>query len=149
MVVASFLEHLGRNDDAVALLKKVLQTDPNNALALNDLGYYMVEHDDHVEDALVMIQRAVKAEPKNASYLDSLGWAYFKLGKLDEAERYLTNAVGLGSPSATIQEHLGDVYERQGKVEQARATWTKALLVSGSTEQSTRIRSKMSGDSKK
>lgn len=96
-----------------------------------------------------MIQRAVKAEPKNASYLDSLGWAYFKQGKIDDAERYLSQAVQIGSASATVHEHLGDVYDRMAKPEQARAAWTKALSLSTSTAQSTRIKAKLSGDVKK
>jgi predicted negative regulator of RcsB-dependent stress response len=48
-----------------------------------------------------------------------------------------------------MHEHLGDVYDRMGKPEQARASWAKALFFSTSPAQSTRIRSKMSGDSKK
>jgi Tfp pilus assembly protein PilF len=73
VAVASLLEHTGHRAEAESALKKVLQTDPNNALALNNLGYAMVERDDRLEEALAMIQRAVKAEPKNAAYLDSLG----------------------------------------------------------------------------
>jgi Flp pilus assembly protein TadD len=109
----------------------------------------MVERDDRLEEALAMIQRAVKAEPKNAAYLDSLGWAYFKLGKLDEAERYLSEAVGIASTSATMHEHLGDVLDRKGKAEEARKEWAKALFFSTSAEQSTRIRSKTVRDLKK
>ena len=81
----------------------------------------MVERDDRLEEALAMIQRAVKAEPKNAAYLDSLGWAYFKLGKLDEAERYFSQAIPTSrNVFSAMHEHLGDVYDRMGKPEQAR-----------------------------
>lgn len=87
--------------------------------------------------------------PKNGAYLDSLGWAYFKLGKLDEAEKYLLEAVRIYDYSAAVHEHVGDLYQKRGKSDEARAAWQKALSYSTSAEQSTRIRSKLSGDPKK
>ncbi|HMF58270.1 MAG TPA: tetratricopeptide repeat protein [Pyrinomonadaceae bacterium] len=90
-----------------------------------------------------MIQRAVRAEPTNSSFLDSLGWAHFKLGKLDEAERNLAEAAGRNATSLTIQEHLGDILERKGKVEQARSAWQKALSLATSNEDIGRIKAKL------
>jgi len=148
-VLASLLSHLGQEAEAESALKKGLQVDPNNAMALNNLGYMLVERGERLEEALVMIQRAVKAQPKNPAFLDSLGWAYFKLGKLDEAERYLSDAIQIAPSSTTIHEHLGDINDRQGKAEQARASWAKALFYSTSAEVSARLRVKMSRDSKK
>jgi len=95
-----------------------------------------------------MIQRAVDAEPGNPSYLDSLGWAYFKLGKLDEAERYLMDAIRIGA-TATIHEHLGDIYLKKGQVEKANEAWQRALTISIEPEQTARLKSKLSGDQKK
>ncbi|MEJ7709134.1 MAG: tetratricopeptide repeat protein [Pyrinomonadaceae bacterium] len=97
----------------------------NNAEALNNLGYFLVERNERLEEAVKMIQRAVRVEPFNSSYLDSLGWAYYKLGKFDEAERYLSDAVRRAPTSATVQEHLGDTLQKRGKLEQARAAWRK------------------------
>src|SRR2546421_8768320 len=68
-----------------------------------------------------MIERAVRAEPSNASFLDSLGWVNFKLGKLKEAERYLSDAARRNPASATIQEHLGDLFKKLGQEEKARS----------------------------
>jgi predicted Zn-dependent protease len=101
-----------------------------------------------LNEALEMIQRAVKAEPTNPSFLDSLGWAYFKLGQLNEAERHLTDAARRNNSSATIQEHLGDVYQRQGKTAEARTAWQKALTLSAEAEQTARIKTKLSGNLK-
>jgi Flp pilus assembly protein TadD len=96
-----------------------------------------------------MIQRAVRAEPTNSSFLDSLGWAYFKLGKLDEAERHLSEAARRDTASATIHDHLGDLYLRRGKTEQARAAWQKALALTVEADEITRIKAKLNGQPSK
>ena len=146
----SFLNRTDKLAEAEAQYNEALKLDPNNALALNNLGYLLVERGVRLEEALKMIQRAVDASPSNGAYLDSLGWAYFKLGKFDDAERYLTQAARLYIGSATVQEHLGDVYDRLDKKEMARTTWQKALFFSTDAKQSERLRSKASAvDQKK
>lgn len=130
-------------------LRRVLASEPDNFTALNNLGYFLVERNERLKEALEMIQRAVKSEPTNSSYLDSLGWAYFKLGQLDEAERHLTDAARRGSGSATIQEHLGDLYYGQGKKDQARVAWEKSLKLVVDREQATRLKTKLAQKRKK
>jgi TonB family protein len=146
--VSSLLQHQGHPNEAEAALRKVLTIDPNNALALNNLGYAMVERNEKLEEALAMIQRAVKAEPKNAAYLDSLGWAYFKLDKLEEAERNLTEAAQFGA-SPVILDHLGDVFQKRGKSAQARDVWQKALMLRAGSQLSATIKAKLDALSNK
>lgn len=148
VLLSSLLQHLGQHSEAEAALKKALQLDANNALALNNLGYIMIERNEKVEEALAMIQRAVKADPKNAAYLDSLGWAYFKLQKFEEAERYLTEAAQMGT-SPVILDHLGDAFEKRGKIPQARDVWEKALKLRAGAELSARIRAKLNAAASK
>ncbi|HEX8097218.1 MAG TPA: tetratricopeptide repeat protein [Pyrinomonadaceae bacterium] len=124
-------------------LRRVLAKDPNNPVALNNLGYFLVERNERLEEALGMIQRAVRAEPNNPSYQDSLGWVYFKLGQLDEAERWLTEASRRNPTSATIQEHLGDLYQKRGKLDLARTAWQKALSLSIESAETARLKSKL------
>jgi Tfp pilus assembly protein PilF len=127
----------------------VLAAEPDNAVALNNLGYFLVERGERLEEALGMIQRAVRADPSNASFLDSLGWAYFKTGKLAEAERYLTEAARRNPASSAIQEHLGDLFERLGQTEKARAAWQKALTLTNSPADTDRIKAKLQGAPRK
>src|SRR5262249_35121768 len=127
---------------------EALRLEPNNPVALNDLGYYMVERNENLPEALKLIQRAVDAAPGNPSFLDSLGWAHFKLGHLEEAEKYLTQAAQ-SAKSATIFEHLGDVYDRAGKKESAQQQWQKALALSAEPDQTTRLKSKLGMGAKK
>ncbi len=57
---------------------------------------------------------------------DTKGWIAFKRGDLDMAEQYI-NAAWQASGSGTIGEHLGEIYEKQGKREQAIRAYLCAL----------------------
>lgn len=128
---------------AEATLRSILKTSPGNPIALNNLGYFLVERNERLDEALGMIRQAVETEPNNSSYLDSLGWAYFKLGKLEEAEENLRKAARLDPTSATIHDHLGDVYQKRGKTELARTAWQKALGLSTDPKQAEELRRKL------
>lgn len=143
IVLSSAQERAGDTKGSEQSLRSILAKDPNNATALNNLGYFLVERNERLTEALEMIQRAVRAEPTNSSFLDSLGWAHFKLGNLTEAERHLNEAARRDSQSATIQEHLGDVYQKLGKPEQASAAWKKALSLSVEADEMQRIKAKL------
>ena len=103
----------------------------------------MLERGERYSEALELIQKAVKTDPSNPSYLDSLGWAYFKLEKLDDAEKTLAEAASLDYGSGTIQEHLGDVYEKQGKKDQARVAWKRAAKLLWRGDDMARINQKL------
>lgn len=143
MLLSSAQEKAGDNKGAEDSLRRVLEKDPNNHLALNNLGYFLVDRNEKVAEALAMIQRAVRLEPFNPSYLDSLGWAYFKMNRLEDAERYLGDAARRDASSPTIQEHLGDLYQKRGKVDQARLAWQKALSLSVEAAETNRLRAKL------
>lgn len=149
VTLASAQERAGDRKGAEESLRRILAKDPNNATALNNLGYFLIERNERLNEALEMIQRAVRTNPNNSNFLDSLGWAYFKLGKLDESERSLMEAARRDNRSATIQEHLGDLYERRGKLEQARAAWQRALTLVITPEDTARLRTKLSGKKQK
>ena len=149
ITLSSAQERAGDPKGSEESLRRILATDPNNATALNNLGYFLVERNERLTEALEMIQRAVRANPTNSSFLDSLGWAYFKIGKLDEAERHLTEAARRNASSVAIQEHLGDLYQRLGKLELARAAWQKALSLVVEPVDIARIKGKLSGQTQK
>jgi len=144
VVLASAQEQAGDMKGAEESLRRILAKEPNNATALNNLGYFLTEHNERLPEALEMIQRAVKAEPDNASFLDSLGWIYFKLGQLNEAEQNLSQAARGNARSATIHEHLGEVYSARKDPIKARAAWEKALALSNEPAQTARLRARLS-----
>ena len=118
-------------DQADTEFRKVLAalppSDPQVAATLNYLGYMNADRGVKLDESLTFIKQAVVAEPSNGAYLDSLGWAYFKLGKYDLAEENLTKAaVHMGS-DPTVQQHLGDLYQKTGRLKMAAAHWERAV----------------------
>ena len=78
-------------------------------------------------EALKMIQKAVNQQPANAAYLDSLGWVYYKMGDYELAESNLRSAVERDQTDGTVHMHLGDLYEKTGRIRQAAAQWKQSL----------------------
>lgn len=114
-------------DAAEQLFRQSLAVDPDNALALNYLGYMLADHDTKLDQALQMIQRAVKLDPENGAYLDSLGWVHYKMGQYAIAEQVLEKAVVLIPTDPTVHDHLGEVYASTGHLHQAVAQWEISL----------------------
>lgn len=125
---ASSYERQKKYDQAEDLFRKILATSPDNAAVLNYLGYMMADRGEKLDEAFSMIKKAVDLEPANGAYLDSLGWAYFKMGKYDLAEDNLIKASQhqMGS-DPTVQEHLGDLYQKTGRLKLAAAHWERAV----------------------
>lgn len=143
LTLASVQQSNGDFQGAETTLREILKQSPQNPIALNNLGYFLAERGEKLYEALDLIKKAVELNPTNPSYLDSLGWAYFKLGRLDEAETNLKNALRFDDSSSTIQEHLGDVYQKQGKLDAAKLAWQKALNLTTEAEDINRLRAKL------
>ncbi len=95
----------GRLEDARKLYAEALESDPENATALNGLGYVLACLGEEGARALTCCRKAVDKAPRNAAYLDSLGWAYKSLGLLAEAREYVAQALALAPTSEEIREH--------------------------------------------
>jgi tetratricopeptide (TPR) repeat protein len=126
-VKGSVYERQKKYDQAEEAFKQVLNGDPQNAVALNYLGYMLADRGVRLEEALNYLKKAIALDPANGAYLDSLGWAYYKLGKYDLAEQNLSKAVQRTPNDPTVQDHLGDVYLKVGRLKQAAAHWERAL----------------------
>ncbi len=120
-------EHQKHYDDAEEQFRKVLAIDPNNSMTLNYLGYMQADRGVKLDEALAMIQKAVKEEPQNYAYLDSLGWAYFKLGQYQLSEDNLRRATERNASDPTVHDHLGDLYEKTGRLKLAVAQWEQSV----------------------
>ncbi len=118
-------------DQAETEFRKVLTTtpptDPQAAATLNYLGYMNADRGVKLEESLSLIKQALSFDPNNPAYLDSLGWAYFKLGKYDQAEESLNKAASHMGSDPTVQEHLGDLYQKTGRLKLAAAHWDRAV----------------------
>lgn len=143
LVLASAQQMAGDFKSAEDTLRQILKESPDNPNALNNLGYFLTERNVKLEEAVTLIKRALKIDPTNPNYLDSLGWAYFKLENFSEAEKYLLEAAMYDSGSATIQEHLGDVYQKIGKTDLAKTAWQKALNLASEKSAVERLKKKL------
>jgi len=123
----STYERQKKYDRAEEVFRKVLAADPQNAAVLNYLGYMLADRGAKLDEALIMIKKAVDLEPANGAYLDSLGWAYFRLGKYELAEDNLMKASQHMGADPTVQDHLGDLYQKTGRLKLAAAHWERAL----------------------
>jgi tetratricopeptide (TPR) repeat protein len=123
----STFERQKRYTDAETQFKKVIAGDPEHASALNYLGYMLADQNTQLDEALGYIKHAVNLDPANGAYLDSLGWAYFRLGKYDLAEENLLKASQKINTDPTVHDHLGDLYQKTGRLKLAAANWERAL----------------------
>ena len=137
---AQALLGLKRFADAEAELRGTLDDDPDDVLALNNLGYNLAEQNRKLDDADRMVRRAIEidaddraraGEPSadHAAYLDSLAWVLFRKGRVKDARALLEKAVllpeGLSDP--TVWDHLGDTAFRLGDKARAKEAWAAAV----------------------
>jgi len=123
----STFEREKRYAEAEEQFKKVVASDPEHASALNYLGYMLADQNTKLEEALGYIKRAVDLDPVNGAYLDSIGWAYFRLGKYELAEENLLKASQKINTDPTVHDHLGDLYQKTGRLKLAAIHWERAL----------------------
>lgn len=115
-------ERLGRLDIAEADLRSILERNPDDARALNALGYTLADRTDRYQEALAYIERAHAQVPDDPAIIDSLGWVHFRLGNLELAREHLQRAYAL-QPDAEIAAHLGEVLWTLGEQDAARRVW--------------------------
>jgi tetratricopeptide (TPR) repeat protein len=125
--LAELYTKANRPADAERTARQLVERNPNNADAMNYLGYLLADRGEQLDEAIRLVRKALDLDPQNPSFLDSLGWAYFRQGKLEDAERYLGPAADKLPRNSTIQDHFGDVLARRGRWQDAISAWTRAL----------------------
>jgi len=124
---AAMYERQKKYDQAEDAFKHLIASDPNNAGALNYLGYMLADRGVRLDEAMGYIKRAIQLDPQNGAYLDSLGWAYFKMGNYDLAEENLRKAVERANNDPTVLDHLGDLFQKTDRLKLAAGYWERAL----------------------
>lgn len=119
---AMVAEKLGLLDQLERDLKQILARDPDNAHALNALGYTLADRTTRYQEALEYVQRALELAPGEAAIVDSMGWVQYRLGNLEEALKYLRQAWEMNQ-DAEIAAHYGEVLWVTGQREEARRIW--------------------------
>jgi tetratricopeptide (TPR) repeat protein len=113
-------------DAAEKAFRNVLTSDPNNAGALNYLGYMFADRGVRLDEAKDLISKALDLEPGNPAYEDSLAWVYYHQDHLDQAVSEMQKALIKIADDPTMHDHLGDIYVKQGKIREAIQQWETA-----------------------
>ncbi|MGC1660206.1 MAG: tetratricopeptide repeat protein, partial [Candidatus Acidiferrales bacterium] len=142
--------HSGDKEKGVAAIQKAA----TNPVLLNNAAFIMADNDLHLDDALKDSQKAVtsveddtagiklddlslkdvQTVPTLSVFWDTLGWVYFRLGQFEPAEKYLRAAFSL-SQDPEIADHLGQVYEKQGRKHDAAVAYSRALATEHAPEE--------------
>ena len=148
---------LGDKEKAWSRLQKALESNPSDDV-MNTVAYDLAENDFHLEEALHYGEQAVRTQetrtakisldnlrpedtatpPRLAAYWDTLGWVHFRMGHVDQAERYLNSAWYI-TQSPLMADHLGQLYEKEGKTHEAAVAYAHALSA-GPAPEGTRAR---------
>lgn len=119
-------DRLGKLPEAEADLRAIIAKQPDDARALNALGYMLVVNTPRLEEARQLVAKALEITPDDAAVIDSMGWVQFKLGQTEEARSLLQKAYSKAK-DPEIAAHLGEVLWVLGQRDEARQVWDKAL----------------------
>tara|TARA_R100000306_G_scaffold26024_1_gene29844 strand:- start:536 stop:2284 length:1749 start_codon:yes stop_codon:yes gene_type:complete len=123
---AMLYDGIGQPAYAEADLKHILEQEPENAVALNALGYILTTRTDRLREARGYIEKALRLDPDNPAILDSMGWVLFLEGQLEPALDYLSRAWA-AFPDPEVAAHYGEALWMNGAEEQARIIWQEGL----------------------
>jgi Flp pilus assembly protein TadD len=123
-------EKLDMLDVTESDLKMVIRREPDNASALNALGYTLADKTERLNEAKEYILKAAQLLPDDPAILDSLGWVYYCLGKYEDAIKWLTKAFE-HLKDAEIAAHLGEALWMSGDTGKARSIWSKGKNLAG------------------
>jgi len=123
---AMLLDSMEKPEQAEADLRRIIEEQPDNAVALNALGYILTTRTDRLDEARDYIERALAIDPENPAILDSMGWVLYLQGNTNEALDYLSRAwEAYADPE--VAAHYGEALWQTGKREQARTIWKEGL----------------------
>jgi Flp pilus assembly protein TadD len=121
------LEQLGRRQESIDVMKRLVKLDSSDATILNYLGYMLVEEGKDLDYALNLINRALELEPENGAFLDSKGWYYYQKKDFTQARKYIGMALGRIPQDTTILEHYALILEKLGDGAAAMEKWRQIL----------------------
>ncbi|MDX3896288.1 MAG: tetratricopeptide repeat protein [Pusillimonas sp.] len=131
--LAMLYERQGRFEEFEALMRRVIELQPDDANAYNSLGYTFVDQNTRLDEARDLLERALELEPENPYILDSVGWYFYRVGDYEAAREYLERSYEL-MPAADVAAHLGEVLWHQGRRDEARRIWRAALAKDADNE---------------
>lgn len=136
--LAGVQEKQNKIHETIKALQRAIELNPENSRAYNYLGYLYADRNMKLDESVRLVRRALEIEPENGAYLDSLGWAYFRQKKFSDALEFLLRAEASldreGSPDPVVYDHIGDVYKKLGRINEAVRYWEKAYKINKAVE---------------
>ena len=117
----------GKKEDSIATMKQVIRFEPDNANALNYLGYTYADMGINLDEAEQLIRKALEHKPGDGYITDSLAWVYYKREQYEKALPLLKQAASLVPDDPIVKEHLGDVYSKLGMTEKALQSYRQSI----------------------
>ena len=136
-------ERLRKLDESEADIQIALKLSPEQPELLNYLGYSWVDRGRKIPEALAMLEKARSLRPYDGYIVDSVGWAYYQLGRYEDAAKTLNAAVLLVPGDPTINDHLGDALWKAGRKIEARFQWNHAITFSDKDDDKATIAAKL------
>ena len=111
------------------MARSLFAEQPDSVLRLNALGYALIQRPEGLEEGYRLLWRGFNYGQTDYAVIDSLGWAYYLFGHFEQARALIerANNLSVNDPNAEILDHLGDVYWRLDRREEARTAWRQAL----------------------
>lgn len=115
--------------DGITMARSLFAEQPDSVTRLNALGYALIQRPEGLEEGYRLLWRGFNNGQQDYAVIDSLGWAYYLYGHFDQARALIerANALAVGDPNAEVLDHLGDIYWRLNRRDEARSTWRQAL----------------------
>jgi tetratricopeptide (TPR) repeat protein len=87
IALAMLLQATGRPAEAVPHYQRVIDSEPNNAIAINNLAWIICEEAREPRKALELAERGLRLAPQYIDLIDTRGVIYFRLGEHEKALR--------------------------------------------------------------
>jgi tetratricopeptide (TPR) repeat protein len=129
--LGTVLDRQKKYAESETVFRQLIAREPDNAAALNYLGYMLAERGERLGESVGYLKRALAIDPENGSFLDSIGWAYFKDGQIDLAIENLKRAADQLLTNSVVQDHYGDALFKAGRFGDALEAWNRALSGDG------------------
>jgi tetratricopeptide (TPR) repeat protein len=139
---ALIAEQLDRIESLEADLRAVLEKNPDDANALNALGYTLADrYPDRLQEAKKYLDKAIDLKPDDPAILDSYGWLSYRMGDYQTAVKYLRRAYEVVKDSE-IGGHLGEVLWESGNHQEAKKIWKESFRKNPEGEDARRVRAR-------
>lgn len=127
-----------------------LQHNPENTGCLNNYAYFLCLEGSNLDKALNMSKKTIEANPDNPTFLDTYAWALYCNNQYTQAKIYIDQTIANipeaevhDASSASIFDHAGDIYFRNGERQKALEFWTQARELSDDTELTKQLNKKI------